>query len=211
MIACFFCRYFAFVEDCKEAKACTILLRGPSKDILAELERNLQDCIGDARAILSNPRLLPGGGATEIAAAIHLEQLASTTTNPLALEGIERGPFLAIAAALEIIPRTLLQNCGSDAVRLITDLRAKHTKRLSTDCSLWGIDGITGTLQDMSNDSAVSIWEPFAVKAQYLKSAIEAACMILRVDDIVAGKSQAKENSSHNSTEDIDHHEGHEH
>ena len=61
--------YFAYLIECKQPKACTILLRGASKDILNEVERNLQDAMNVARNIMIDARLCPGGGATEMALA----------------------------------------------------------------------------------------------------------------------------------------------
>jgi len=63
----FFCRYFTFLVECKDPKACTILLRGASKDILMEIERNLQDAMNVARNVMVDARLVPGGGAVEMA------------------------------------------------------------------------------------------------------------------------------------------------
>ena len=62
-------RYFTFLVDCKDPKACTILLRGASKDILNEVERNLQDAMNVARNVMVDARLVPGGGAVEMALA----------------------------------------------------------------------------------------------------------------------------------------------
>ena len=62
-------RYFTFLEKCTDPKACTILLRGASKDILNEVERNLQDAMNVARNVMMDGRLAPGGGATEMALA----------------------------------------------------------------------------------------------------------------------------------------------
>ena len=64
--------YFTFIEGCKDPKACTILLRGASKDILNEVERNLQDALHVARNIYQDPRLVPGGGAVEMEVSRHL-------------------------------------------------------------------------------------------------------------------------------------------
>jgi T-complex protein 1 subunit gamma len=55
--------------QCKNPKACTILLRGASKDILNEVERNLQDAMNVARNVMVDARLVPGGGAVEMALA----------------------------------------------------------------------------------------------------------------------------------------------
>ena len=66
-LPCF--RYFAFLVECKEPKACTILLRGASKDILNEVERNLQDAMNVARNVMMDASLCPGGGAVEMEVA----------------------------------------------------------------------------------------------------------------------------------------------
>ncbi|XP_018542131.1 T-complex protein 1 subunit gamma [Lates calcarifer] len=167
--------YFTFVTECKDPKACTILLRGASKEILAEVERNLQDAMQVCRNVLLDPFLLPGGGAVEMAVSKRL------TERSRALTGIEQWPYRAVAQALEVIPRTLIQNCGASTIRVLTSLRAKHTQENSV---CWGVDGETGALSDMSS---LGIWEPLAVKAQTYKTAVETAILLLRIDDIVSG------------------------
>merc|ERR1711973_473780 len=93
--------YFTFIEQCKDPKACTILLRGASKDILNEVERNLQDALNVARNLYQEPALVPGGGATEMEVAHLLTQMAKS------LNGVIQWPYKAVASALEVIPRTL--------------------------------------------------------------------------------------------------------
>ncbi|XP_057657522.1 T-complex protein 1 subunit gamma [Diorhabda carinulata] len=170
--------YFCFVIECKNPKACTILLRGASKDILNETERNLQDALQVARNIVLSPRLVPGGGAIEMAVAQRLLQKAT------------HGPYRALAHALEIVPRTLAQNCGANTIRTLTALRAKHANHTDANkpCT-WGIDGETGELIEMDKKE---LWEPLAVKLQTYKTAIETAILLLRIDDIVSG---SKKNS----------------
>lgn len=170
--------YFTFITGCKNPKACTIVLRGASKDILNELERNIQDALAVARNLFFYPRLCPGGGATEMAIAVRLEQASKS------IEGVQKWPFKSVASSLEVIPRTLVQNCGGDPIRLLTDLRAKHA---AGNASTWGIDGIAGKPVDMRE---YGVWEPAVIKSQTIKTAIESACMILRVDDIVSGLRQ---------------------
>ncbi|KAI0809326.1 T-complex protein 1 [Xylaria sp. FL0064] len=167
--------YFTFLTKCTTPKACTILLRGPSKDILNEIERNLQDAMGVARNVIFHPRLSPGGGATEMAVSVKLGQLARN------IEGVQQWPYKAVAEALEVIPRTLVQNAGASPVRVLTELRAKHAEGKNS----WGINGDTGTIVDMKE---YGIWEPEAIKLQSIKTAIEAACLLLRVDDICSAK-----------------------
>lgn len=168
--------WFCYLTECKEPKACTIVLRGGSKDILNELERNLQDAMQVVRNVVYHPKLVPGGGAVEMAVAVGLKKAGAK------IAGIQQGPFLAVAEAMEVIPKTLLQNCGVSVIRTLTQLRAKHAA--TEEACTWGINGETGALVDMMD---YGIWEPFTVKAQVIKTAIESACMILRIDDIVSG------------------------
>ncbi|KAF1809789.1 putative t-complex protein 1 gamma subunit [Eremomyces bilateralis CBS 781.70] len=168
--------YFTFLTECTDPKACTILLRGPSKDILNEIERNLHDAMGVARNVMFHPRLSPGGGATEMAIAVGLERRAKS------IEGVAQWPYRAVAEAMEVIPRTLIQNAGGSPIRVLTQLRAKHAEGGSS----WGVDGDKGIIADMKE---YGVWEPQAVKMQSIKTAVESACLLLRVDDIVAAKS----------------------
>ncbi|XP_038643104.1 LOW QUALITY PROTEIN: T-complex protein 1 subunit gamma [Scyliorhinus canicula] len=175
--------YFAFITECKEPKACTILLRGASKEILAEVERNLQDAMQVTRNILLEPYLVPGGGAVEMAIAHALTEKSKTMT------GVEQWPYRAMANALEVIPRTLIQNCGASTIRLLTSLRAKHTQE---GCQTWGVNGETGALADMKE---LGIWEPLTVKRRLFKTAVETAILLLRIDDIVSGHKSKKDDS----------------
>ncbi|KAG0244244.1 T-complex protein 1 subunit gamma [Mortierella sp. GBA43] len=172
-------RYFTFLTGCKNPKACTIVLRGPSKDVLNEIDRNLMDAMSVARNVYFNPKLSPGGGATEMAISVGLMEKSKT------LEGSIQWPYKAVAEAMEVIPRTLIQNCGGNAIKVLTSLRAKH----ATGNHSWGIDGEAGKIVDMHE---YGIWEPNAVKVQTIKTAIESSCLLLRVDDIVSGLSGQK-------------------
>ncbi|CEP62696.1 chaperonin-containing T-complex subunit CCT3 LALA0_S06e01618g [Lachancea lanzarotensis] len=166
--------YFTFLDNCKDPKACTIILRGASKDILNEIERNLHDAMAVARNVMLSPSLSPGGGATEMAVSVKLAEKAKQ------LEGIQQWPYQAVADAMECIPRTLIQNAGGNPIRILSQLRSKHAQGNSTA----GIDGDTGKVTDMVE---YGVWEPEVIKQQSIKTAIESACLLLRVDDIVSG------------------------
>lgn len=174
--------YFAFIVDCKAPKACTILLRGASKDILAEIERNLQDAMCVTRNIFLDSSVVPGGGAVEMSVSKGLMEKAKLLT------GQKVGPYKSVAKALEVIPRILIQNCGGDSVRTLTALRAKHAvvagDAATDDIKFTGINGTTGKIENMKN---LGIWEPLSVKLQAYKTAIETAVLLLRIDDIVSG------------------------
>ncbi|EFO64727.1 TCP-1 chaperonin subunit gamma [Giardia lamblia P15] len=165
--------FFSFIHQSGgKASACTIVLRGASKSTLLEIERNLQDAMHVCRNIILDPRLVIGGGCFEAHLSTTLSQYADT------LVGKPQLVIKAIAKSLEVIPRTLLQNCGGNIIRTITELKAAHTR--DPNCQL-GVDGVTGLLV---NCKERGIWDPLSTKLQVLKAAIENACMILRVDDI---------------------------
>jgi len=169
--------YFSFMTKCKDPKACSIVLRGASKDVLNEIERNLQDALGVARNVIVNPKLVPGGGAIEMELSCRLMEIAQ------GIEGVGQWPYKALASALEVVPRTLAQNCGADVVRTLTELRHKHSAKDGSGL-YFGIDGNKGKIADMREDD---VWDPIAVKLQTFKTSIESACMLLRIDDIVSG------------------------
>lgn len=153
------------------------MLRGAGKEFLNEVERNLADAMAVARNVVLYPSMVPGGGASEMAAATFLINKAKT------LGGAEALPYRAVAAAFEVIPRTLAENCGyvvrsvlcitirSPVIRVVTELRAKHMQGLHT----FGIDGIEGKVEDMNK---TGIWEPYEVKAQTFKTAVEVISVI---------------------------------
>eukprot|EP00178_Gracilaria_changii_P003037 TRINITY_DN1443_c0_g1_i1.p1 TRINITY_DN1443_c0_g1~~TRINITY_DN1443_c0_g1_i1.p1 ORF type:complete len:544 (+),score=105.03 TRINITY_DN1443_c0_g1_i1:305-1936(+) len=185
--------YYSFITGCKDPKACTILLRGGSKDVLMEVERNLDDAMSVARNIFMNSKMVPGGGAIEMAVANRLQTKSKTIT------GVSQYPYRAVAEALEVIPRTLIENCGGNVIRVLTALRAKHSETESGESKFWGIDGLKGVATDMRK---LGVWEPLVVKTQTMKTAVEAAAMLLRIDDIVSGLSKKKDNSSYHAPDD---------
>lgn len=184
--------YFSFMTECKNPKACSILLRGASKDVLNEIERNLHDALGVARNVMINPKLVPGGGAVEMELSCRLMEYSTQ------IEGVQQWPFKALASALEVIPRTLATNCGADVVRIMTELRAKHSTG-GAEGLHFGIDGNLGKIVDMRT---ANIWDPVSVKLQTFKTSIEAACMLLRIDDIVSGIKRDKRSQAGAGGED---------
>jgi len=136
-----------------------------------------------ARNIYLEPHVVPGGGAVEMAVSHALLEKSKSIT------GVEQWPYRAVVQALEVIPRTLAQNCGANVIRTLTALRAKHAARETS----WGINGESGAVVDMKE---LKVWEPLTVKLQVYKTAIETAILLLRIDDIVSG-SKKKDGDDH--------------
>uniref|UniRef100_A0A7S1FDP3 T-complex protein 1 subunit gamma n=1 Tax=Noctiluca scintillans TaxID=2966 RepID=A0A7S1FDP3_NOCSC len=176
--------YFTYLVECTGATACSILLRGASKDVLNEMERNLQDAFNVARNVIMQPLLVPGGGATELEISARLKEKSKS------IEGPRQYAYRAVADALEVIPRSLAHNCGADVVRVMTDLRARHA---ASDGVFFGIDGTKGTVANVKD---LGIMDTVAVKEQTLRTAMEAAAMLLRIDDIISGISKKKRDNA---------------
>ena len=132
-----------------------------------------------------------------------MEIAAQIKEKEKSIEGLVQLPYLAIAKTLEVIPRTLAQNCGADVMRILTDLRAKHANLEDKDKLYWGIDGNKGVVTSMKD---MNIWDTLAVKKQTLKTSVESSCMILRIDDIVSGlkKKEKSKSSAGQQQEQVD-------
>jgi len=168
-----------FVEGCKHPRAVTILIRGGTERIVDEAERSLHDALCVVRDIVEEPKVLAGGGAPELEIARALKKYAET------LPGREQLAVKSFAEALEAIPATLTENAGLDPIDILSELRSKHENG-----ETWaGIEVISGKVLDTRE---AGIFEPISVKKQVIKSATEAASMILKIDDVIAaGKAKA--------------------
>ena len=163
---------FTYIRECKNPKAVTILVRGGTEHITAEIERALTDAIGDVIAALRDGKVVGGAGAPEIELAMGLRKYAESLT------GREQLAVQAFADAMEIIPITLVENAGLDPIDAMTDLKAAHSKKMK-----WaGIDVFTGKVMDSWKRGVI---EPLRIKTQAVSSASEVAVMILRIDDII--------------------------
>lgn len=162
-----------FVEGCKNPQAVTILIRGGTERMIAEAERSLHDALCVVKDIIMEPKVLAGGGAPELEMSKVLKRYGET------LPGREQLAVKSFADSLETIVTTLAENAGLDPIDILSELRARHEKG-----EKWaGIEVLDGKIQDMSK---VGVYEPLTVKKQLIKSATEAATLILKIDDIIA-------------------------
>ncbi|MGB9937018.1 MAG: thermosome subunit alpha [Methanobacterium sp.] len=163
-----------FVEDSKDPKAVSLILRGSTKHVAEEIERAVEDAIGVVASTVEDKKVVAGGGSPEIAISKGLKEYADT------ISGREQLAIAAFAQALEVVPRTLAENAGLDSIDALVDLRAAHEKSL-----YMGLDVFQGDVVDMYQAGVV---EPMRVKKQAIQSAAEATEMILRIDDMIATK-----------------------
>jgi chaperonin GroEL (HSP60 family) len=164
-----------FVEQCKDPKSVTLLVRGGTQHVVDEAERAVVDAIGATRSAVEEGKFVTGGGSVEMELAMRLRKYA------VEVGGREQLAIQAFAEALEVIPRTLAESCGMDAIDTLVELRAKHEKKATN----YGIDVHATKIGDLR---AIGVIEPMRVKKQAIQSASEVTEMILRIDDIIASK-----------------------
>ena len=164
---------WVFVEGCRHPKSVSLLLRGGSQRVVDEVERSVHDSIMVVKDVMEMPSIVAGGGAPETYTATKLRTWSKT------LEGREQLAAEKFAEALESIPLTLAENAGMDPIDTLTNLRSKQLKG-----EKWiGVDVMKAKVANMKSSDII---EPLVVKQQIISAATEAACMILRIDDVIA-------------------------
>jgi len=169
---------WVFVEGCHNPKAITIVVRGGAERVVDEAERSIHDALSVVKDIVQRPKVVIGGGAAEAEVATHLRSWAQTLT------GREQLAASEFADAIEVIPTVLAENAGLDPIDIKAELTSQHKNGVK-----WaGVNVFEGKVMDLTK---LDVYEPLVVKEQVVKSATEAACMILRIDDVIASGKMA--------------------
>jgi len=164
---------WVFIEGCKNPRSVTILIRGGSQRVVDEADRSIHDALMVVKDVVEKPSIVAGGGSPEAYLATELNEWAGSA------EGREQLAIKQYAEAFESIPLTISENAGMDPIDSLITLRANQSNGKQTV----GINAREGKIGNMFS---LDIVEPLAVKEQIIKSATEAACMILRIDDVIA-------------------------
>ncbi len=164
---------WVFIEGCRNPQSVTLLMRGGSQRVVDEVDRSIHDALMVVKDVIEKPAIVAGGGSPEAFVASQLKEWADS------FDGREQLAIKKYAEALETIPLTIAENAGMDPIDTMANLRAKQSQGRK-----WtGIDARNTKIADML---AIDVVEPVVVKEQIVKSATEAACMILRIDDVIA-------------------------
>ncbi len=164
---------WVFIEGCENPDSVTLLIRGGSQRIVDEVDRSIHDALMVVKDVIEKPAIVAGGGAPEAYVATQLKEWADS------FDGREQLAIKRYAEALETIPLTIAENAGMDPIDTMANLRSKQSQGKK-----WtGIDAKNTRIADMLS---LNVVEPVVVKEQIIKSATEAATMILRIDDVIA-------------------------
>jgi thermosome len=163
-----------FVEECSDPQAVAIFVRAGLERMIDEAERGLNDALYVISDVAEMPKMVPGGGAIETELSKYVSNYATQ------VGGREQLAIEAFGGALEVVPRTLAINAGLDVLDTMVAIKAAHDKEGGWSV---GVNVFEEGVVDMLEQGVV---EPRAVKLQAIKSAVEVASMILRIDDVVA-------------------------
>ena len=164
---------WVFVEGCRNPQSVTLLIRGGTQRVVDEVDRSIHDALMVVKDVIERPAIVAGGGAPEALLAAFLKDWSES------FDGRQQLAIKKFAEALEIIPLTIAENAGMDPIDTMVTLRAKQSEGKKWS----GINAKDGKVGDMLS---LNIVEPVVVKEQIIKSATEAASMILRIDDVIA-------------------------
>ncbi|CAM8960807.1 unnamed protein product [Rhodiola kirilowii] len=153
----------------------TIVLRGSTESILDDLERAINDGVNTYKAMCRDSRTVAGAAATEIELAKRLKEYSFKET------GLDQYAIAKFAESFEMVPKTLADNAGLNAMEIIASLYAEH----ADGNFKVGIDLEGGVCKDASS---MNVWDLFVTKYHALKYAADAVCTVLRVDQIIMSK-----------------------
>lgn len=170
----------------ENAERLVLVLRGGTEQVLNEMERAAQNGFAAVRAIHRDPRIVPGGGAVEIELALVLREYADTISTR------EQLAISAFADALETIPQSLAESSGLDPVDSLIELRHRHAMG---DTQI-GVRATEGHIDDVL---AVGIVDPVRVKQRSIASAADIVSRIIRIDGVLAAKSNSKDTEAQHS------------
>ncbi|MFX1536373.1 MAG: thermosome subunit beta [Promethearchaeota archaeon] len=168
-----------YVEKCASPKAVSVVLRGANKYITDEAERALHDALCVVRNAIEDGYVIAGGGAPEVMLARRLREYSTS------LSGRKQLAVEAFADSLDLVPKTLAENAGMDAIDILAQLKEAHSKG-----KLYGLNLLDDNITDTFKAGVI---EPLRIKEQAVRSASEAARLILRIDDVIAAKKLAGE------------------
>ncbi|WFD07613.1 T-complex protein 1 subunit zeta [Malassezia vespertilionis] len=172
---------YTFVEDTKDPKSVTLLIRGPNAHTMTQIQDAIRDGLRSVKNAVEDGCLVPGGGAFEISASAYLMDTVRRNAKGRAKLGVE-----AFAQALLVIPKTLASNSGFDIQDSLLALQDE-----CADGHVVGLDTQTGEPMD---PVTTGVWDNYRVKRHMIHSSAVIASNLLSVDEILrAGRSSLKE------------------
>ncbi|OXU23343.1 T-complex protein 1 subunit theta [Nasonia vitripennis] len=162
----------------QESRISTVIVRGSTDNYMDDIERAIDDGVNTFKAITRDGRFLPGAGATEIELASRISAFADT------IPGLEQYAVRKFSTALEVFPKTLSENSGTQAQELLSKLYAAHKEGKVNH----GFDIESTGVATIVDAEKAGILDLYLTKLWAIKYAVNAACTILKIDQIIMAK-----------------------
>jgi len=166
-----------FKQEREDTAVATVVVRGATTNIMDDVSRAIDDGVNAFKTLTRDPRMLPGAGAVEMELANRISTYGAT------IPGLEQYAIKKFAEAFEVVPRVMAENAGVKATELVSNLYAAHN---SGEKNI-GFD-IEGEGASTCDALEAGIFDGFLSKHWGLKFASDAACTVLRVDQIIMAK-----------------------
>jgi len=166
-----------FKQEREDTAIATVVVRGATTNIMDDISRAIDDGVNSFKSLTRDPRMLPGAGAVEMELANRISTYGQT------IPGLEQYAIKKFAEAFEVVPRVMAENAGVKATELVSNLYAAHNageKNIGFD--------IEGDGASTCDALEAGILDGFLSKHWGLKFASDAACTVLRVDQIIMAK-----------------------
>lgn len=166
------------VEECANARAVTVFVRGSNKMIVDEARRALHDAMCVVRALVRDNRVVYGGGAADIAAGLAVSAAADKEPS------VEQYAIRAFSQALDATPLALAANSGLGPIESLAAAKSRqaleHKPQLGIDCMGASVSG------DGAGDMKEAyVWDPLVSKRQQLLLATQLVRAVLKIDDVI--------------------------
>ena len=162
---------YTFIEGCRHPTSCTILVRGPNDHTIRQIQDAVHDGLRAVANLIEDRSIVPGAGAFELAAHLHLHQWKQTVSGRAKI-GVQ-----AFADAMLIIPKVLCSNSGLDAQGTLIELLDEVAKGQRV-----GVDVETGRAM---LPEKMGVWDNVRVKKQFLHLGSLIAIKLLLVDEVM--------------------------
>ncbi|XBW36231.1 hypothetical protein QEN19_001812 [Hanseniaspora menglaensis] len=182
---------YTYVTKCKNPKACTILIKGPTFYNLQQTKDAVRDGLRAVANVVKDQSIVPGAGAFYITCSEHLKK--SLANKSIQAKGKQRLGVQAFADSLLVIPKILIKNAGHDPLDVLA-LCQDDLEDIDEDDEEKRYVGVDLNVGDSCDPTIEGIWDSFRVIRNAITGANGISSNLLLCDELLkAGRSTLKQ------------------
>ncbi|KAF2099982.1 T-complex protein 1 zeta subunit [Rhizodiscina lignyota] len=172
---------YTFVEDVKDPKSVTLLIKGPNGHTITQIKDAVRDGLRSVYNMIVDKSVVPGAGAFQVACAAHLTSEAFRKQ----VKGKAKWGVDAFADALLIIPKTLAANSGHDIQDALAALQDEQAEG-----HVVGLNLTTGEAMDPVSEG---VYDSFRVLRNCIASSTGIASNLLLCDEMLKARQMSRQ------------------